>query len=126
VKSCPTYQLVKPEHIATPSLLQPLPIPIAAWSSIGMNFISGLPKSDGKNIIMVVVDRLTKYSHFIPLSHPYTVTDVAQAFFDNIYKLHGLLTSIVSDRDPVFTSSFWQELMKLLGITLNMSSAYHP
>lgn len=75
---------------------------------------------------MVVVDRLTKYSHFIPLSHPYKATDVAQSFLDNVYKHHGLPMSIVTDRDPILTSRFWKELMNKLGIKLNMSSAYHP
>jgi hypothetical protein len=98
--------MVKPEHVSTPSLLQSLPIPTKAWTSIGMGFITCLPKSEGKEVIMVVVDRLTKFAHFLPLSHPYTVTDVAKIFFDNIYKVYGLPTSIISDRDPVFTSNF--------------------
>lgn len=75
---------------------------------------------------MVVVDRFTKYSHFLALAHPYTAQSVAKAFLDNVYKLHGQPTSIVSDRDKVFTSLFWKELFKLLGTNLIMSSAYHP
>jgi Integrase zinc binding domain len=126
VKSCSNCQVVKPEHVLTPSLLQPLSIPIEAWTSIGIDFITGLPKSEGKEVIMVVVDRLTKFAHFLLLSHPYTVTDVDKVFFDNIYKLHDLPTSIIFYRDPVFTSNFWREMMKLLGISLNMSTAYHP
>ncbi|KAJ1702159.1 hypothetical protein LUZ63_001938 [Rhynchospora breviuscula] len=126
VLSCPTCQMTKPEHILTPGLLQPLPIPHEAWSSIGMDFITGLPISKGRNVIMVVIDRLTKYGHFIPLSHPYTAASVAQAFIDNIYKLHGTPSTIISDRDPIFTSAFWKELMTKLGITLNFSTAYHP
>lgn len=118
--------MTKPEHIHTPGLLQPLPIPSEAWTSVGIDFITGLPKSDGKEVIMVVVDRLTKYAHFLPLSHPYTALTVAQAFLENVYKHHGLPTSIITDRDPIFTSRFWQELMNLIGIKLNMSSAYHP
>lgn len=109
-----------------PGLLQPLPIPDEAWSSIGMDFVSGLPKSDGKKVIMVVVDRLTKYAHFLSLSHPFKAKDVAQIFLDNIYKLHGLPQTIISDRDPIFTSNFWRELMSSLGVKLNMSTAYHP
>jgi transposase InsO family protein len=91
-----------------------------------MDFITGLPKSEGKTTIMVVVDRLTKYSHFFALSHPFTAADIAQVFLDNIYKLHGLHLSIVSDRDVIFTSKFRKGIMKKLGVKLNYSSAYHP
>lgn len=75
---------------------------------------------------MVVVDRLSKYAHFLALSHPYTASSIAQLFLDNIYKLHGLPKSIVSDRDPIFTSLFWQELFKKLHVKLNLSTTYHP
>ncbi|KAJ4780790.1 polyprotein [Rhynchospora pubera] len=126
VRSCDICQIVKPEHVPLRGLLQPLPVPAEAWSSIGMDFITGLPKSDGKEVLLVVVDRLTKYGHFIPLAHPYSAATVAQAFLDNVYKLHGLPASIVSDRGPVFTSRFWQEIMDKLGIKLNLSTAYHP
>ncbi|KAJ3707739.1 hypothetical protein LUZ61_011444 [Rhynchospora tenuis] len=126
IKSCEVCQITKPEHVPSPGLLQPLPIPSEAWHSIGMDFITGLPMSDGKEVLLVIVDRLTKYSHFIPLAHPYSAATVAQAFLDNVYKLHGLPMSIVSDRDPIFTSKFWQEIMGKLGIQLNMSTAYHP
>ncbi|KAL0421330.1 UNVERIFIED_CONTAM: Transposon Ty3-G Gag-Pol polyprotein [Sesamum latifolium] len=69
---------------------------------------------------------LTKYSHFIPLKHPYTASSIAKTFFDNIYKLHGLPVSIVTDRDRVSTSRFWKELFNMAGVSLDMSSAYHP
>jgi hypothetical protein len=71
-----------------------------------MDFVEGFPKSGGKSVILTVVDRFSKYSHFIALSHPYTTLLVAQAFFDNIVRLHGIPCSIVSDRDPIFTSAF--------------------
>ena len=77
-------------------------------------------------MVFVVVDRFTKYVHFIPLAHPYTTAKVAHLFMQFVFKLHGLPSTIVSDRDPVFTSKFWSELMKLQGISLAMSSSYHP
>ncbi|KAD2393790.1 hypothetical protein E3N88_40767 [Mikania micrantha] len=76
--------------------------------------------------IFVVVDHLTKFAHFMALKHPYTAKQVAQVLMDNIFKMHGCPSSIVSDRDPIFLSRFWKGLMQLQGITLNMSSAYHP
>jgi hypothetical protein len=100
------YQLNKGEHTITPGLLQPLPVPEEAWTNIVMDFITGLPKSQGYEVILVVVDRLTKYAHFPPLTHPFTATTVAQTFLDGVYKLHGLSLNIVSDRDPVFSSRF--------------------
>ena len=82
--------------------------------------------SDHKSTILVVVDCLTKYGHFIPINHPYTAKSIAIIFFDHIHKLHGLPTTIVSDRDPVFISTFWSQLFQLLGTQLAHSSAYHP
>lgn len=70
-----------------------------------MDFIDALPKSKGKNSIMVIVDKLTKSGHFIALSHPYTIVTVAQAFLDQVFKLHGMPENIVSDRDPVFSAT---------------------
>ncbi|GJT49994.1 ty3-gypsy retrotransposon protein [Tanacetum coccineum] len=96
------------------------------WQDISMDFIDGLPTSNGKTVIMVVVDRLNKYTHFMAMSHPYTSVQVAQLFLDNVYRLHGLTHTIISDRDKVFTSLFWKSLFQMLKVELKMSSAYHP
>ena len=118
VRTYSTCQRYKPENRATPGLLQPLPIPRGVFTDISMDFIEGLPKSGGKSTIMVVVDRLTKYGHFMLLPHPYSAKMVAQVFIDHVYKLHGLPNTITSDRDSVFTSSFWKEFFKLQGAAL--------
>jgi hypothetical protein len=81
-------------------LLQPLPVPTLIWSDIAMDFIEALPKVNNKTVILTVVDRSSKAADFIPLGHPYTTTSVAKTVFDEIVRLHGLPSSIVSDRDP--------------------------
>ncbi|KAJ0492793.1 putative nucleotidyltransferase, Ribonuclease H [Helianthus annuus] len=126
VRPCNVCQKAKYETVATPGLLQPLPVPNNVFSGISMDFIGGLPKSQGKDSILVVVDQLTKYSHFIALAHPYSAAQVAQVFLDQVFKLHGWPDSIVSDRDPIFISQFWKEFTALQGIQLNMSTAHHP
>jgi hypothetical protein len=126
VKACVTCQQYKSDHLRPAGLLQSLPVPSAVWADIGIDFIEALPKVQGKTVILSVVDRFSKYCHFIPLAHPYTAESVANAFFTDVVRLHGVPQSIVSDRDPVFTSAFWQELMRLTGTKLYMSSAFHP
>ncbi|XP_011075658.1 uncharacterized protein LOC105160092 [Sesamum indicum] len=126
VRRCEICQRAKHENNPYPGLLQPLPVPEQAWSCVSMDFIEGLPNSDGKDSILVVVDRLPKYSHFLALKHPYTATSIAKVFFDNIYKLHGLPISIISDREKVLPSRFWKELFTSSGVSLDMSYSYHP
>ena len=126
VKQCSVCQQAKHTNHSPPGLLQPLPIPEGVWMDISMDFIEGLPKSNGYSVIMVVVDRLTKFAHFVAVKHPYTTSTIAQLFMDNIVKLHGLPNSIVSDRDTIFVSVFWKELFKLYRVNLQLSTAYHP
>jgi hypothetical protein len=91
-----------------------------------MNFVEGLPTSGSANAILVVVDKFSKFAHFIALKHPFTAKTVAQLFLDNIYRLHGLPKSIISNHDKIFTSLFWQALFKAAGTSLRLSSSYHP
>lgn len=126
VKSCDTCQCQKYAALSHGGLLQPLDIPNCIWEDLSMDFITGLPKSNRFEAILVAVDRLSKYVHFLPLKHPYTAKGVAELFAKEVVRLHGIPNSIVSDRDPLFVSHFWQELFKLQGTTLRMSSSYHP
>ena len=93
---------------------------------LSMDFIEGLPKSQGYSVILVVVDKLTKYAHFMAVKHPYTTASIAQIFMDNVVRLYGLPQSIVSDRDTIFVNAFWKELFKLYRVKLTLSTAYHP
>jgi transposase InsO family protein len=120
------FQQNKVETINTPGLLQPLSIPSQRWEEVSMDFITGLSKSKGKSVIMVIVDRLTKYAHFCAHSHPFKASTVATAFMETVQKLHGSPKIIVSDRDPIFTGHFWKKLFSCLGTQLAHSSSYHP
>jgi transposase InsO family protein len=91
-----------------------------------MDFIKALPKSAGRDTILVVVDKLTKYAYFITMSHPFTTRTVVQLFLDNIFKIHGLPLVIITDKDRIFTSQPWQDLFKSLNVKLKFSSAHHP
>jgi len=93
---------------------------------ISLDFVEGLPRSKGMDVIFVVVDKFSKYSHFLALAHPFTAVSVAQLFMTTIYKLHGMPSALISDRDHIFTSKLWQELFRLAGVELKMSSSYHP
>ena len=90
------------------------------------HFVEALPRVRGKSVILTVVDRFSKYCHFIALAHPYSAESVAQAFFTDVVRLHSVPQSMVSDRDPAFTSTFWRELMRLMGTKLHMTTVFHP
>jgi hypothetical protein len=91
-----------------------------------MDFVEGLPFSKLKYLILVVVDRFTKYAHFIGMNYTISVKSVAKAFAENTFRLHGLPTVILTKRDKIFTSNLWQQLFKTPGVKLHLSSAYHP
>jgi transposase InsO family protein len=127
VGACHVCQKNKSPRHTRFGLLQPLETPYSPWRSISMDFITDLPLSDGCSSIWVIVDRFTKMAHFIPLkSDKKKTVDLAKIFLRDIWRLHGLPESIVSDRDSRFTSTFWRDLMSLLNLSRKMSTAYHP
>ena len=91
-----------------------------------MDVIEGLPRSNIYMVILVVVDRLSKYAHFIPLQYSYTIVTVAAAFMREMVRLHRIPELIVTNRDKVFLSHFWRKLFKIHGTILKRSTAYHP
>lgn len=125
VEVCHVCQQAKTERIPYPGLLQPLEVPNRAWIMVTMDFIEGFPTSKGYNCIMVIVDKFSKYAHFLKIKHPFSALIVAQQYMEHVYKLHGMSVVIISDRDKIFTSRLWKELFILSGMQLCMSSAYH-
>ena len=126
VSRCLTCQQVKTEHQAPSGMLQPLTIPVWKWEKITMDFVMGLPKTlKGYNAVWVIVDRLTKSAHFLPIRWGITLGQLAERYIAEIVRLHGVLVSIVSDTDLRFTSRFWESLQKALGTKLHFSTAFH-
>ena len=127
VERCVTCLQVKAEHQKPYGKLQPLEIPVWKWEHITMDLLTKLPKTAREfDAIWVVVDRLTKSAHFIPISETYTSEKMADVFTNEIIARHGVPVSIVSDRDPRFTSRFWQDFQSQMGTKVLLSTAFHP
>jgi hypothetical protein len=127
VALCDTCQRVKAEHQRPAGLLQPLQVPEWKWEEIAMNFIvCWLRTQSGYDSIWVVVDRLTKVAHFIPVKTTYSGPQLIELYMSRIVCLHGVLKKIVSDRGTQFTLMFWERLHETLDTQLRFSSAYHP
>jgi len=108
-------------------MLQQLEIPEWKWDNIVMDFVTHLPRTvKSHDAIWVIVDCLTKSAHFLAVNLRMSMTKLTQLYISKIVRLHGVSSSIVSDRDPRFTSRFWQTLQSSLGSKLTMSSTYHP
>ena len=127
VSKCQTCQLIKAQHQLPGGLLQPLEIPTWKWERVTCDFITKLPRTLKRHdSIWVVVDRLTKAAHFIPTKSTRTAEYLAELYINNIVRLHGIPKEIVSDRDPLFTSHFWEVFQKAMGTQIKLSTAYHP
>ena len=126
VSKCLMCQQVKAEHQVPTGLLNPLPISQCKWDNITMDFASGFPLTQQKHdFVWVIVDRLTKSAHFIPVMIDYSMDRQAELYMNEIVQLYGVPLSIVSNRDPCFTSRFWKELQSALGTKLNFSTVFH-
>ncbi|KAE8717722.1 hypothetical protein F3Y22_tig00110029pilonHSYRG00062 [Hibiscus syriacus] len=126
VKTCLVCQQDKIEQKKPVGLLQPFPIPERPWESLSMDFIVGLPVTDGFSSIMVVIDRFSKYGTFIPTSKVCPAKEAARLFLKHVVKYWGVPKTIISDRDTRFTGRFWKRLFKLMGSSLNFSTSVHP
>ena len=127
VACCPSCQCNKPTSQRPGGLLQPLPLPDYPWQSVALDFIVQLPKDKhGYNAILTFTDRLTKMVHFVKCKTTINAEHTAQLFLENVFRLHGLPETLISDRGSIFVSRFWKEIWRALGMNLTYSTAYHP
>jgi len=126
VEGCNSCQRNKNHMEQLAGKLMPNSIPEKPWTHISADFITKLPIAQGYNLILVVVDRFMKIVHFIPTTEKTLAEGLARLFRDNVWKLHGLPKSIVSDRGPQFAAGIMWELNRMLGIKSKLSTAFHP
>jgi len=126
VDHCDTCHRIKPIRHAPFGLLKPLELPHRPWDTISTDFITALPTSNGKNALWVIIDCLTKMGHFVACQDAMNPKDLADHFLRQVIRPHGLPSSIVSDRGSLFTSDFWKRVTEALGISRNLSTAFHP
>ncbi|KAL0177020.1 hypothetical protein M9458_025914, partial [Cirrhinus mrigala] len=126
VLACSVCARAKTSNRPPEGLLQPLPVPSRPWSHIALDFVSGLPPSQGNMVVLTVVDRFSKAAHFIPLPKLPSAKETAATVVDHVFRIHGLPMDVVSDRGPQFISKFWREFCRLLGASVSLSSGFHP
>ena len=126
VATCSVCARSKASHQAPAGLLRPLPIPHRPWSHIAVDFITGLPPSEGNTVVLTIVDRFSKAAHFIPLSRLPSALETANLLVVHVFRLHGIPVDIVSDRGPQFAARTWRAFCLALGASASLSSGYHP
>ena len=127
VRRCLTNKQVKTEHQKPAGLLQPLEVAEWNWEHVTMDFVTHLPRAPrGHDAVWVIVDRLTKLAHFLAVRMTFTLERLCRLYIREIVRLHGVLVSIVSNKDPRFTTHFWKSFQKAMGTRLTMSIAFHP
>lgn len=126
VSACSVCARSKPSHRPPAGLLRPLPIPHRPWSHIAVDFVTGLPPSEGNSVILTIVDRFSKSVHYIPLPKLPSAFETANLLIHHVFRLHGIPQDIVSDRGPQFSSKVWRAFCRALGATASLSSGFHP
>ncbi len=126
VDACPVCSQGKATHQRPQGLLHPLPIPHRPWSHLSLDFVTGLPPSQGNPVILVVVDRFSKAARFISLPKLPSTKETAELIMNHVFRVFGIPLDIVSDRGPQFSSRFWGAFCKLVGGTASLSSGFHP
>ena len=126
VLDCPVCQVEKGSHLKPGGTLMPLDLPSRKWDHVAIDFVVGLPVQQEYDTILTVVDKATKMCHFIPCKEKISAKEVAQLYWQQVGRLHGIPSVIISDRDVRFTSKFWKELWRVLGTDLRMGSGFHP
>ena len=126
VSACSVCARSKSSHRAPAGLLRPLPIPNRPWSHIAVDFVTGLPPSEGNTTILTIVDRFSKSVHYVPLPKLPSALETADLLVSHVFRLHGIPQDIVSDRGPQFASRVWKAFCQALGATASLSSGYHP
>ena len=126
VAACAPCSRAKSEHAPPAGFLRPLPLPSRPWACIAVDFVSGLPVSQGKSVILTIIDRFSKQVHLVPLEGLPSSAETARLLVQHVVRLHGIPADVVSDRGPQFISKVWREFCSELGVSVSLSSGYHP
>uniref|UniRef100_A0A3B5AAW4 Integrase catalytic domain-containing protein n=1 Tax=Stegastes partitus TaxID=144197 RepID=A0A3B5AAW4_9TELE len=126
ISACSVCACNKTSTQPSAGLLHPLPVPRRPWSHIALDFVTGLPPSNGNTVILTIVDRYSKSAHFLPLPKLSTARETADLLVAHVFRPHGLPVDIVSDRGPQFTSRVWRAFCSALGATVSLTSGFHP